>query len=161
LTWFCCQSVIRHGTCPFFTKIPLKKSKFSFVSGYQLEVVSWLGIGGLVYLYIPQYQQPILAWSCAGCVHTPTVFLRSYMCHSYGLAKHAFSSNTHSLLLISFCLVFLIVSGTLRRGVWWRHLTQDWVIQSLSELVYFPVLGPCSIILFVLFCFVLFCFVLF
>ena len=50
VTFLAC-SLLSRGVC-FSSETPLEETKFSFVSGYQLELVSGLGMGACIHFFL-------------------------------------------------------------------------------------------------------------
>lgn len=50
------------------SETPAERAIFAFVSGYQLQIPSWFGVGTSVH-FVLSAPRPHLAWTCAGPVH--------------------------------------------------------------------------------------------
>lgn len=113
-------------------KIPLEKTNFFFSSGCRLRISSGLEIRLCAHLP-PLMLGCCLAWACCTvlCILTQYPWIHLFI-STAGPGEYCYLDVIHHRwLLQSYHLLFYINSWALRRGAWWRHYVDGWVLQRL------------------------------
>lgn len=138
----CCLATPDHGSCPSMYLIhPMtlywRKMIFPFPSGYQLQMTSNLhDLGWDSVHYSFSVLVPSLAWTFAALCMLPQS-LSFYVEDTLPGLLHPFR------LWQSFWLLLPVAPWSPRGGVWGRHPTKGWILQSLSLSAHYPVVGLC------------------
>lgn len=109
------RPALKSGVCPQWDL--LERTNFSFISGYQVETTSGLGLCPLLLVLRDLSGSSPLAQTCAGPVHADTS-LWVHMCVGSAVSRRScFPSISHDLPP-------LLLQGSLSPragGIWWRY----------------------------------------